>query len=460
MAGSIVDDVLDRITQAFPPQRSYGPDDFTADPMPPPVAHFLTHLLQRRLDLEMRNMREATSTWVQADHPDVHEAARAFRAALRPHLHIPAGEWKRVLRRAIQRVTAYLIHPTQTLTQFAFGEEEDSRPAATLRERTRFFASYAYLREAVEGHIEQQSSIQRTAFEATLRRADEQHTADFTADEWMNLLEPLFSLMELSSLRGIPVSFLQTFFQAKRARTIVQRLQTTSLEHGTMAISRNDLRRMLLAVEGPSGDTAPAADDAAADDAAVDTAGHTPAATPNSERAPVSSSAPSQPEPPQEEASNGPTPLWKQFQNAGGLSAEAPPEAAAPADDVPDDAPLWQRFRPAGAPPSSMNASAATESADATPSSNGPSTGDVATLERAVLGDRGPSNRALFIHELFGGSEDDYRATLKRLRTAPNWTRASQIIAQYVFRAHQVNIYSEPAVLFTNAVEDRFRQGS
>jgi hypothetical protein len=107
-----------------------------------------------------------------------------------------------------------------------------------------------------------------------------------------------------------------------------------------------------------------------------------------------------------------------------------------------------------------MNASAATESADATPSSSGPSTGDVAPLERAVLGDRGPSNRALFIRELFGGSEDDYRATLKRLRTAPNWTRASQIIAQYVFRAHQVNIYSEPAVLFTNAVEDRFRQGS
>ena len=76
------------------------------------------------------------------------------------------------------------------------------------------------------------------------------------------------------------------------------------------------------------------------------------------------------------------------------------------------------------------------------------------------MGDRGPTNRALFIRELFGDSRADYRRTLERLREAPNWTRASQIIAQDVFRAHQVNIYSEPAVLFTNAVEDRFRQRS
>ena len=459
MAGSIVDDVLDRITQAFPPQHSYGPDDLTADPMPPPVAHFLEQLLQRRLDLEMRNMREATSTWVDADHPDVHQAARSFRSALRPHLRIPAGEWERVLRRAVQRVTAHLIHPTQTMTQFAFGEDADERPAATLHDRIRFFAPYPYLREAVEALIDQESSIRRTAFEAALHRADERHTADFTADDWMALLDPLFALMELTSLRGIPVSFLQTFFQAKNARAVVQRLQATSLEQGTMALSRADLRRMLLAVDGPSGDTAPAND--ATRDAPSDTAQHTPATESNSEPEPVSSPAP--PASSQEE-SNRPTPLWKQFRNAGGLSAEAPPpsESPAPATDVPDDAPLWQRFRPAGAAPPSTNASAAasSNSTDTASSPEPAPANGLTTLERAVMGDRGPSNRTLFIRELFGGSEDDYRATLRRLRNAPNWTRASQIIAQDVFRAHQVNIYSEPAVLFTNAVEDRFRQRS
>jgi len=454
MAGSIVDDVFNRITQAFPPQHSYGPDDIAADPMPPSVAHFLEQLLQRRLDLEMRNMRAATSSWVEADHPDVHEAARSFRSALQPHLRIPAAEWERVLRRAVQRVTAYLIHPTQTLTQFAFGEEDNTRPAATLRERIRFFAPYPYLREAAKRLTERESSIRRTAFEATLRRADEQHTADFAAEDWMNLLDPLFALMELTSLRGIPVSFLQTFFQAKGANAIVQRLQATSLEQGTMALSRAALRRMLLAVEGPSGDTAPA------DDTPTDAA-QPASTTPPSPKRDAASAPPPSSSPSGQDTSNGPTPLWKQFQNVGGLSAEAPSEDAAPANNVPDDAPLWQRFRPAGTAPPSTNASAAASDSTTPDAASEPSSdSDLAPLEQAVLGDRGPSNRTLFIRELFGGSEDDYRATLDRLRNAPNWTRASQIIAQDVFRAHQVNIYSEPAVLFTNAVEDRFRQGA
>jgi hypothetical protein len=466
MAGSIVDDLFDRLTQAFPPQRSYGPGDIAAEPMPPPIAHFLDQLLQRRLDLEMRNMREATSAWVDADHPDVHAAARTFRSALRPHLRIPASEWERVLRRAVQRVTAYLIHPTQTMTQFAFGDEDDERPVATLRDRIRFFAPYPYLREAIETLIDQEQAteLRRSQFETALRRVDERTTVNYDSDDWMRLLDPLFNLMELTSVHGIPVSFLQTFFQEKRARAIVRRLQTASLEHGTMALDRTDLRRLLRADEEPSGDTAPMTD-------APDHAPHAasdPGMAPPIKSTPPAQSEPASPEP-SGETSNGPTPLWKQFRNAGGLSSEPPAQAPEPANDVPNDAPLWQRFRPAGSSSTASSADHASSNTVAAAVAAGSgagssqtqtSTDKLASLERAVMADRGPSNRALFIRELFGGSQSDYRQTLERLHEAPNWTRASQIIAQDVFRTHQVNIYSKPAVLFTNAVEDRFRQRS
>ena len=126
-------------------------------------------------------------------------------------------------------------------------------------------------------------------------------------------------------------------------------------------------------------------------------------------------------------------PLWKRFQS--GPSPASP--SAKPPEGEDDGTPLWQRFQP--------------EADEDTPAEV------TTTLERDVLGERGPSNRALFIRELFGGSEEDYKHTLKRLRSASNWGRASQIIAEDVFRTHQVNIYSDPAVLFTNAVEDRFR---
>jgi hypothetical protein len=79
-------------------------------------------------------------------------------------------------------------------------------------------------------------------------------------------------------------------------------------------------------------------------------------------------------------------------------------------------------------------------------------------LERSVLGPSGPRNRELFLDELFEGDVDEYAATLQRLLGAPSWAEASKIIAEDVFRKHQVNIYSDPAVLFTDAAELRYRR--
>lgn len=450
MASSIVDELFDRLIRAFPADRSYDHSDFSTEPMPAPVAHFLDQLLQRRLNLEMRNMRDATSAWINADHPEVRDAARAFRNAIQPHVRIPQSEWESVLRRAVQRVTAYLIHPTQTMTSFVFGSQDGERPAASVRERARFFSTYPYLREAVDTLVEREGpSIQRSQFQATLRRVDEQMTADYDADDWMRLVDPLFRLMELTQHAGVPVSFLQTFFQSKGAADIVQRLQSASLEHGTMVLDRSDLRKLIAGTAAPSGDAAP---DSASTPPSPSRSATVEQRQPSNRNASVSSSSESANS---SSASEGPTPLWKQFQDAGGLSADNPPsQTPKPVNDVADDAPLWQRFRPAS---TSSESAPSPSSSNAQPSNAGP---DLAPLERAVMGERGPTNRELFVRELFDGSTEDYRQTLKRLRQAPNWTRASQIIAQDVFRTHRVNIYSEPAVLFTNAVEDRFRQRS
>lgn len=480
MASSIVDDLFDRLTDAFPPDRHYGPDDLGADPMPAPVAHFLEQLLRRRLDLEMRNMREATSAWVDADHPDVREAAHAFRATLHTHLRIPPGEWGRVLRRAVQRTTAYLIHPTQTMTTFAFGNQDAERAVSTVRERIRFFAPYPYLREAADAFLAREpgDTVRRTRFEAMLRRVDEQTTANYDAAAWMQLLDPLFDLMALTPLRGVPVSFLHTFFQSKGATGIVERLQRTSLEHGAMALDRDDLRPLLAAAPAPSGDSAPEAADAPADadDIAANETDPAPSAnahpTADRDTAPPASETPAPREPtPREPAPpaepDEPTPLWKQFQGAGESASAPPPSSTAPEPDAASEgAPLWQRFRPAppdAADEPTADAPSAPDTASDTASDTAPDASEDAlesleSLERTVMGRQGPTHRDLFIRELFEDSQRDYRATLERLRDAPDWTRASQIIAQDVFRAHQVNIYSEPAVQFTNAVEDRFRQ--
>ena len=76
-------------------------------------------------------------------------------------------------------------------------------------------------------------------------------------------------------------------------------------------------------------------------------------------------------------------------------------------------------------------------------------------LEAHVLGQGARSQRRVFVRQLFSGSEDAYRGLLEKLRPARSWAEASHLIAE-AFRQHQVNIYHDAAVAFTDAAEARF----
>ncbi len=434
MARSIVNELFDRLIEAFPADRPYGPDDFAADPMPPPVAHFLKHLLEHQTAQAMPRLQPGRPAWIDTDHPDVREARTAYRSALQRHAHFPQDEWRAALRRALQRVTAYLIHPTQTLTHFVFGHQDEALPRATLRERVRFFSAYSYLHEAIDRYLKKQagSEVDRERFEAFLQQVDAEMTADYSADQWLSLLQPLFHLVRVATPdEEVPTPFLHTFFEEKQATTIARRLQRASVQSGTTTLSPDDLRALIASDAPPVAPSSPPP-------AEAETTSEAPSPEPSADDDPAPV-----PEPPPTSDANQPTPLWKQFRQG---SAPTTAAAATPSSPEPDpteapsdeEQPLWRKFRPDT--PSGDNAPA-----------------ELTALEHDVLGPRGSSNRDLFIRKLFDGDRDGYVDTLKRLREAPSWSRASQIIAQDIFRAHQVNIYSDPAVTFTNAVEERFR---
>ena len=85
-----------------------------------------------------------------------------------------------------------------------------------------------------------------------------------------------------------------------------------------------------------------------------------------------------------------------------------------------------------------------------------PEPADLDTIEYAVLGEIGVDKRDLFVHSLFDRSIEAYERVLRQLYASTNWSEASKIIADDVFRAFQINIYSDPAILFTDAVEARY----
>ncbi|MDX1430312.1 MAG: hypothetical protein R3282_08495, partial [Rhodothermales bacterium] len=119
-------------------------------------------------------------------------------------------------------------------------------------------------------------------------------------------------------------------------------------------------------------------------------------------------------------------------------AADPPRHAPAKIDPERSQTPLWQQYR--AVKPSTSKAAP-----------------DLHELELAVLGSDAAGNRRSFIGELFGGEEDAYLATIGHLARTKTWSEASQVIAEQVFKRYQINIYSEPAVAFTNAVEAKFR---
>lgn len=464
---SLADALYERLRRSFPPDQAYTAADWTADAMPGPVRHYLTHLLRHHRRQEERHLRRARTDWVRYDHPDMDQATRTYLDRMEDHLRVPQDQWADTLRMATRRTTEYLVRPVPTLTAFVFEDASAAVPVDHIQWRMRFFGPYDYLRDAVEAFAEKRDrdAFEQDQVERILRRVDERMTADFDADRWLRLLEPLFETAQHANGRKqLPLPVLRTFFEEKHASRILDEL---ALQDREAAVSPHMLRDLL---ESTVTESAPDPPEASTADAPPSDPRD---ASEGDEQA--SAHAPSD----ADDADDAATPMWKQFQFEQDPSQRRPE----PEDEQTDDSqPLWTQFStrksPSGPeydstssssspgstsapePPSGSDSPAeagspsGSESAPTEPS-HGPT---LTALEREVFGDEQTSNRSVYVRELFQGDGDAYRDVLERLRRTGTWSEASQIIASEVFRANQVNIYSDAAVHFTDAVEAGFKE--
>jgi hypothetical protein len=502
MPASLADALAERLLERLPPTRAYDRpalDEATRagdPPLPRTVRHFIERMMMRRIEIEQERLQVLRQPWLDYEHEDVRRAEKALVEAVRRHVHVPAEAWERVLRHACGRVAAHLVRPAPTLEKFVFGpgdqapgpeapaKEEysgsDLLPARVVQRRLSYFAAYPYLREAVSAFVEQRDarSFQRERLGALLGRVDERMCAGHDTASWLRLLQPLFALGRAAYPHhdGLPAELLEAFFEEKKADFPLRRLRTARREHDLATLTPSALEEVLTTPEGPPADAkspagvAPDRDETSPREERA-TTDAPPAAAPPEADAPDEAESPDGAEQPPDEASpSAPeetpaTPLWKRFAGAAGSEEEEteslPPEAERPADGE-TARPRWQQFgAPSTADDTPQEAPSETDSAPA-PAGAGsasPSASPALTqLEKQVLGPAAAeSERARFVRELFDGSEEAYERVLRRLRGAEDWHAATQIIARDVFRAHGVDIYSDPARDFTDAVEARYR---
>jgi len=483
MSRPLADPLYERLLDAFPATRAYTRADWEAAAMPDPVAHFLGQLLRHHSRREARRLRRARTKWVDYDHPKMETAVRTFFEAVEAHTHVPADEWEDTLRRATDHATAHLVRPVPVLADFVYAERQTELRLPEILWRMKFFGPYAYLREAVRAFAEKRDLdvLGAERFRRFLRRVDERITADYDADRWLRLLDPLFATARQATGREqVPVSLVQTFFSEKERDDVERRLRAYAGE-GHQHVAPRALHRLIeeSEAESPSTSEPPPSPSAGSDPSPPDPGStepppSSPPSGPPSEdeiwgvagtARPEGSDAP---EPSSNERED--VPLWKQFQQgqAGSSGGAASGRAEATDGDEGEDRrqePLWARFRTGRDERLSEAVSGERDdggSAGARSGSSGTSAGSrdeaLERLERAVLGRTKPSHRGVYIQQLFGGDETNYRQVLRRLADVDSWGEASQLIASDIFRAHKVNIYSDAAVHFTNAVEERFRE--
>jgi len=525
------------------------------DRLPSPVAQLLHAQLDARVD---RETALPATPWIDRNHAAIREAQATWRDAARAAAQVPVDAWEDTLAETARLAIAHLVQPAATLAAHAFANEPtagdelatpDPLPTPLVLDRLRTFGPYPYLVEIVERYVEKKGlgHIDRDGLERLLLRIDSRMVTEFSANEWVTLLDPLFDLLGGSA----PAGLLQLAFEARAQRQLVVSLDgdavtrealhahleaelvpeapvpveeapapqpvaeipvvenvpelaappepipeldsatdlepADSLEPPSEPEALDELAPEPLPVDRPTiahsfeveprrptpappiiGSKFKAPEEVAPDDSDV-LGPARPVEIVEAMEPMVSLDAPSGSitdavvtETMEEATSSKDEPLWKRL--AG--SPESVP-VSRPADA--EAAPLWAQFssdKPptpsaSSTPAAATSASADTRSAFPDPpfwpdSSQAPAPrtdASLETIELAVLGASDADRRAWYTAELFSGNADDYEATLRQLDAAQTWTEATDIIARDVFRKHSVNIYSDPAVTFTDAVE-------
>lgn len=439
MVHTAVQRVAERLLASLPPDRAYTLTALSAAGLPAPVAHFIAQTLQRRLEAEAQALADARSRWFDYADADLQAAQERYFEVLAEHAQVPPEEWERTLRQAVEQVVPYLVQPARTLGAFVFPEGRDVLPAAVVLRRMHYFDAYPYLTEVIVAYVQRKGlqDVDRATFVPLLHRIEHRTPEEYDADGWVRLLDPLFETVGEGMPPRVPTDLLGRFFSDKGARALAERIEA----HAD-ALTRDELRDLLATRAVPA---APPEPEVSAPPVT------SPPPMPGPYAAPPTSPA----APPAAPGTPTAVPLWQQYQRGVGRAAPvstpmpAPAAMAAPAPPPTSpvqrarhrDAtaqPLWQRFRSPD---------------EADEPGTEPDTLD--RLEAEVLGSAARSQRRVFVRQLFSGSEDAYRSLLERLRPARSWAEASHLIAE-AFRQHQVNIYQDAAVAFTDAAETRF----
>ncbi len=401
----------------------------SALPIPTPLVFFLQRALLRQIEKETAKFRAPDSQWFDNSSGAIDRAARDFIDNLKNSGQFPASELEYYLGRATDVVADYVVNPVSTIVQFGFPPKSDSALRQDLVVRLSYFELYPTLLDAVRNN--ESETISRADLESQLQILESGLWNDLSAEGWMNQIKPVCDLLRFASGNGIEnndisVDALCRFTENRGDSKVHASLQNCR-QAGKEFVTTAELSALIEAALNPP---APPASDL-------------PASAP-----PVSESSTASPRisatGDQTQEGPGELPLWKQFSGNRPAVRETAPERT-------EESPLWKSYAPEAAE-SPVTSVATSQTAETVAPS-------FEAVEKSVLGATSYL-RNTFVRDLFKGDKDQYRHIVGKLGLSKSWSDSAHILKNDVFLANRIDIYSEVAIAFTNAVEEHIKQFS
>ena len=453
MLDSTIETLHAELSTRYPSSGSYSRSDIESSDLPEIVSSCLLADLRRAAARELQGHHPARFKWVDGENSDVEARFAAFSEAVLEQARVPADEWNFLIMRAVTAVVNAAASPREALVDHVFGAREPILQKDEVVSRVLGFAAHDDLRDAIVDSLSRRDveNLTPARFGSIVEKVDDLRTDGFGPEEWLEELKPVYALLEALQVEPkLPAGDIGTFLSARGCEAEARCFSRSEAKHLTLSEAKSLLGSATEDVEKGEFGALLTFFDSANNKADV---------------------------PKGKDDDDDAVPLWKRFQKnlnapmgsqgqhqvqrtrAEAAKPERPkPRATAKSKPVPpagarpvarkgsDKAvntqqPLWQQYHSGGA---------ASQAGMPNPRE----------LELSVLGEEAARHRNAFITELFQGKEESYLEILLELSRAGNWSEASRVIAEDVFKKYKVNIYSEPAVTFTNAVEARYRRRS
>lgn len=477
----------------------------------------LPAFLVRRLRLEMeRGLRDSLSfprtDWADLDNREVRESWDRFREAAAEHLRLPAGHARAVMEAAVRDCLKMLVRPRARIPEVLYGSDRELS-MKQLEERLEGLVVYPHFRALIPRYMNKKGMerLTRDRCGEIIRQADEKLAARYTAGEWVTLLDPLFEICG----GEVEPALLSLFFEDKNLPNISSRFANREKD-----INRAGFHDFLRSgetgepVEEDAEEPAPppveaeekeaeeeeentinrmfasAREEAAGDEAARETPAEKPAES--------ETETGGEGEDGRDRESAGETEDAADTDSEGKTGSG---ESAGSGDDA-EETPMWMRYLDSeeqenfereqqelqeyGYPPAWEESEDAgrDEPADGVGEAREPAgPEDDDAVEEGFIDDpivdltepeedeeSGESEsarklreemedeRSYFAEEIFRGSERAYEEALREIAAYESWKEASRFIEKNIFKRNLVDIYSEPAVDFTDRLHSWFME--